>query len=66
MDLKDFLYNEDFSNVKKAFLYYHATFKPSGITALKKGKYQKKGYVERIFKSDAKECLKLKSPELTL
>ena len=65
MDVKEFLYNEDFSDVKKAFLYYHATFKPSGITAIRIGKKEKSGYTERNFKSDVKECLKLKFPELT-
>ena len=64
MSGKEYLYNENFSDVKKAFLYYHATFKPSGITAIKLGKKGESGYTERNFKSDAKECLKLKFPEL--
>ena len=43
MSGKEYLYNENFSDVKKAFLYYHATFKPSGITAIKLGKKGESG-----------------------
>lgn len=65
MDIKEFFYNEDVSDIKKMFLYYHATFKPSGITAIKIGKKGKSGYTESNFKLDAKEALILKFSDLT-
>lgn len=59
MSVKDILYDEDFSDVYKVFLYYNIAHIPTTITSVRKGAYK-----ESDLKFDCKQNLLLKFPEM--
>ncbi len=59
MSVKDILYDEDFSDVHKVFLYYNIAHISTTITSVRIGAYK-----ERDLKFDCKQNLLLKFPEI--
>lgn len=59
MDVKDFLYNEDLTDVHKAFLYYNFSHVSTTITSIRNNKYKLND-----FKFDCKQNFLLKFPEI--
>jgi len=57
MEIKEFLYEQDFSDIKKVFLYYNIAHKSTTLTSMRIGKY-----TEIDLKFDCKKNLLLKFP----
>lgn len=58
MNVKDFIYNEDLSDIHKVFLYYNIAHVSTTITSIRKNAYR-----ENDFKFDCKQNFLLKFPE---
>ena len=59
MEIKDFLYEQDFSDIKKAYLLYNIAEKSTTITSIRKGWYK-----ENDLKFDCKQNFLLKFPSI--